>query len=116
MFVFVLLCITLCPFYFCNHLEEEEKASCLSLLSYRCTVTINVLWLFFAVPWVGMQCVIVIFPDILTYFLMGRYRYVSFMKSLDFDYGRLLETCSANSSNKPGTGFKFCNIALPPTT
>ena len=26
MFVFVLLSITLCPFYFCNHLEEEEKA------------------------------------------------------------------------------------------
>ena len=26
MFVFVLLCINLCPFYFCNHLEEEEKA------------------------------------------------------------------------------------------
>ena len=25
-FVFVLLCITLCPFYFCNHLEEEERA------------------------------------------------------------------------------------------
>ena len=24
-FVFVLLCITLCPFWFCNHLEEEEK-------------------------------------------------------------------------------------------
>ena len=22
-FVFVLLYITLCPFYFCNHLEEE---------------------------------------------------------------------------------------------
>ena len=28
MVVFVLLCIALCPFYFCNHLEEEEKASC----------------------------------------------------------------------------------------
>ena len=26
MFVFVLLCITLCTFKFCNHLEEEEKA------------------------------------------------------------------------------------------
>ena len=25
MFVSVLLCITLCPFYFCNHLKEEEK-------------------------------------------------------------------------------------------
>ena len=28
MFVFVLLCITLCSFEFCNHLEEEEKAGC----------------------------------------------------------------------------------------
>ena len=26
MFLFVLLCITLCPFKFCNHLEEEEGA------------------------------------------------------------------------------------------
>ena len=25
-FVFVLLCIILCPFKFCNYLEEEEKA------------------------------------------------------------------------------------------
>ena len=28
MFVFVLVCITLCPFLFCNHLEEEEIAGC----------------------------------------------------------------------------------------
>ena len=28
MLVFVSLCITLYPFYFCNHLEEEEKAGC----------------------------------------------------------------------------------------
>ena len=33
------------------------------LLSYRCIVTINVMWLFLAVPWVGLQCVIVVFPD-----------------------------------------------------
>ena len=33
------------------------------LLSYRCIVTINVLWLFLMVPWVGLQCVIVVFPD-----------------------------------------------------
>ena len=32
------------------------------LLSYRCIVTINVLWLFLTVPWVGLQCVIVVFP------------------------------------------------------
>ena len=35
----------------------------LLLLSYRCIVTINVLWLFLVMPWVGRQCVIVVFPD-----------------------------------------------------
>ena len=35
----------------------------LLLLSYRQTVTINLLWLFLTVPWVGLQCVIVVFPD-----------------------------------------------------
>ena len=29
MFVYVLLCISLCPFKFCNHLEEEERAGCI---------------------------------------------------------------------------------------
>ena len=33
------------------------------LLSYRCSVTINVLWFFLAVPCVGLQCVVVVFPD-----------------------------------------------------
>ena len=33
------------------------------LLSYRCNVTINVLRLILAVPWVGLQCVSVVFPD-----------------------------------------------------
>ena len=28
MLVFVLLCITLCPFQFCNHLDEEDRAGC----------------------------------------------------------------------------------------
>ena len=23
-----LVCITLCPFHFCNHLDEEERAGC----------------------------------------------------------------------------------------
>ena len=52
-FVFLLLCITLCPFLFCNHLEEEEKAGCFAIIVfYRCIITINVLWLFLTVPWV----------------------------------------------------------------
>ena len=34
----------------------------LLLLSFRCLVTVNVLWLFLAVPWICLQCVIVVFP------------------------------------------------------
>ena len=30
--VFVLLCITVCPFYFCNRLEEEEHAGCFAFV------------------------------------------------------------------------------------
>ena len=35
----------------------------LLLLSYGCLASVNVLWLFLTVPWVGRQCVIVVFPD-----------------------------------------------------
>ena len=46
MLVFVLLCITLCPFKFCNHLEEEEKAGCFAIVFlqmfcyYKCSVAL----------------------------------------------------------------------------
>ena len=62
MFASVLLCITLCPFYVCNRLEEEENAVDLLLLSDRCLVNVNVLQLFIAVRWVGLQLVIVVSP------------------------------------------------------
>ena len=35
----------------------------LLLFSYGCFVTVNALWLFLTVPWVGLQCVIVVYPD-----------------------------------------------------
>ena len=41
----------------------KRKLVSLLLLSYICIVTINVLWLFLTVPWAGLQCVIVVFPD-----------------------------------------------------
>ena len=44
-------------------LKRKRKLFALFLLSYRCIVTINVLWLFLTVPWVGLQCVVVVFPD-----------------------------------------------------
>ena len=34
-FVFVLFYITLCPFLFCNHLEEDEKAGCFAIIVYQ---------------------------------------------------------------------------------
>ena len=44
-------------------MKRETKLVALLLLSYRCIITINVLWLFPTVPWVALQCVIVVFPD-----------------------------------------------------
>ena len=42
-------------------LKRKRKLIALLLLSYRCLVTVSVLWL--TVPWVGLLCVIVVFPD-----------------------------------------------------
>ena len=44
-------------------LKRKRKVVALLLLSYRCIVTINVLWLFLTVPWVDLQSVIVVFAD-----------------------------------------------------
>ena len=43
-------------------LKRKRKLVALLLLSYR-FIVINVLWLFLAVLWVGLQCVTVVFPD-----------------------------------------------------
>ena len=48
--VFVLVCT---PLYFCNHHDEEERAGCFAFL---CLVTVNVLYLFLMVTWVGLLC------------------------------------------------------------
>ena len=44
-------------------LKRKRKLVGLRLMSYGCLVTVNVLGLFLAVPWAGMRCVIVVFPD-----------------------------------------------------
>ena len=43
----------------------------LLLLSNRNIATKIVLWLFFKVPWVGLQCVIVVLPDHTHFFMTG---------------------------------------------
>ena len=50
-------------FGFAIILKRKRKLFALLLVSYTCIVAFNVLWLFLAVPWVGLRCVIVVFPD-----------------------------------------------------
>ena len=60
LFCFVLLCV---HSKFAIILKRKRKMVDLLLLSNRCIVIIIVLWLFLTVPWVCLQCVIVVFPD-----------------------------------------------------
>ena len=70
-FVIVQYFVTLCPFLFCDHLDEEDRdlAALLSLSSWWLVI---VVWLFLSLPWVCLQFVIVI----LTYIF-----WVSFMRT-----------------------------------
>ena len=44
-------------------LKRKRKLVALLLMLYRCIVTINVLWLFLTMPWVGLRYVILVFTD-----------------------------------------------------
>ena len=60
LFCYALLCV---HSIFAIILKRKRNLVDLLLLSYRYIVTINVLWLFFTVSWVGLQCVIDVFPN-----------------------------------------------------
>ena len=60
LFSYAILCV---HSSFAIILKSKRKLVDLLLLFYRCIVPINVLWLFLTVPWVGLKCVIVVFPD-----------------------------------------------------
>ena len=60
LFCYALLCV---HFSFAIVLKRKRKLFALLLLSYRCIVIVNDLWLFLTVPWGGLQCVSVVFPD-----------------------------------------------------
>ena len=51
----------------------------LLFLSFGCLVTVNVVWLFLTMLWVGLQFVSVVFPDhthLLFYLMLGYLRVV----------------------------------------
>ena len=60
LFNYALLCV---HSSFAIILKTKRKLVAMLLLSNRCIVTINVLWLFLTVPWVSLQYVIVVFPN-----------------------------------------------------
>ena len=60
LFCYALLCV---HSNFANILKPKRKMFALHLLSYRYLVIVNVPWLFLKMTWVGLKCVIVVFPD-----------------------------------------------------
>ena len=58
LFWYALLCVL--P-SFANILKRKRVLAALLLLSYGCLAVVYVLFL--TMPWVGLQCVIVVFPD-----------------------------------------------------
>ena len=60
LFCYALLCVLSS---FAIILKRNREPVALLLLSYGCIVTVNVMWLFLTVLWVGLQCVIVVFLD-----------------------------------------------------
>ena len=86
------LCLSLfCYALLCVHssfaiiLNRTRKLVALLLLSYRCIVSINVLWLFLTVLWVGLQCVIVVFPDHTHVFYYDRALNLILLQELVYD-------------------------------
>ena len=66
--VFVFVCITLCYFYFFNHLDKERIVDCFAFV-FRMSCYFHVLWLFSMVLCVDLQYVIVVFPDHILFLL-----------------------------------------------
>ena len=62
LFWYALLCVCVLS-SFAIILKRKRELVSLLVLSYGCLVTVNVMWLFLTVPWVGLQCVIVVFRD-----------------------------------------------------
>ena len=68
LFCYALLCVHLS---FVIILKRKRKLVALLLLSCRCIITKNDLWLFLTMPLVGLQYGIVVFPDHTHYFFVN---------------------------------------------
>ena len=60
---YVLLYVSLCPFWYCTHLGGEGGGGLVALLNLSSWCLVVVGWLFLVVPWGCLWFVIVVFPD-----------------------------------------------------
>ena len=93
LFCYALICV---HSSFAIILKRKRKLVALLLLSCRCIVTIIVLWLFLTVPWVGLQFLIVVFPDHTHLLFEHKIVFIFLSLSLNISLGcsktRLIET------------------------
>ena len=79
LFCYALLCV---HSSFAIILKRKRKLVALLLLSYICIVTINVLWLFLQVLWVGLQCVMTVFLDHTRFLTIYKFGSIQFTDTL----------------------------------
>ena len=68
-------------------LTRKRNLVALLLLSFGCLVTVNFLWLFLTVSWVGLQPMIMVIPDHTHFFIVCNF----IENSIDLKWG--LNTC-----------------------
>ena len=85
LFWYALLCVLSS---FAIILKKKRELVALPLLSYGRLVTVYVLWLLLTVPWVGLQCVIVVFSDhthsLFALFSIEALRFIPHIKTTSF--------------------------------
>ena len=73
---YVLVCVTLCPFYqSVNAIISMDKIELVALLCLSSWCLVTVMWLFVTMPRVCLQFIIVVFPNDAHYFcchLLGK--------------------------------------------
>ena len=72
MFVFVLVYVAMCLSSFDIILTRKRELVGLLLPSFGCLRSVNVIWLFLKVSWVGLQFVIGYFLIIVPYFFLWK--------------------------------------------
>ena len=75
---------------------RERELVALLVLSYRRLVTVNVLWLYLTVPWVGLQSVIVVFYEY-THLLFYNESIICYLLSVGPQFADAFRRCTLST-------------------